>query len=144
MLTNGESPYHGMSNPDVMKLTMSGGRHPKPPFCSNKLYDTLLKCWDTDTAKRPGFSHLCDAFKEMHTVRSKSADANAARVEAAANDKLKRGESANEYTSFDGGVDAAMAATPGQERALNQTDETSFTITNATNQPPAHFYPQTN
>ena len=37
----------------------------------------------------------------MYTVSSKSADANAARVEAATNDKLKRGEAANEYSSFD-------------------------------------------
>jgi serine/threonine protein kinase len=38
MLVDGETPYHGMSNPDVMKLTMTGGRHGKPPLCSNKLY----------------------------------------------------------------------------------------------------------
>ena len=37
----------------------------------------------------------------MYTVSSKSADANAARVEAATNDKLKRGEAANQYSSFD-------------------------------------------
>jgi hypothetical protein len=37
----------------------------------------------------------------MYTVSSKSADANAARVEAAANDRLKRGEAANQYSSFD-------------------------------------------
>jgi serine/threonine protein kinase len=101
LLVDGETPYHGMSNPDVMNLTMSGGRHPKPPLCSNKLYDMLLKCWDADAAKRPAFPQLCDAFKEMYTVSSKSADANAARVEAAANDKLKRGEAANQYSSFD-------------------------------------------
>jgi ephrin-A len=101
LLTDGASPYFGMSNPDVMKLTLSGGRHAKPPLCSNKLYDTLLQCWDEDDTKRPTFSFLCDAFKEMYTVSSKSADANAARVEAATNDKLKRGEAANQYSSFD-------------------------------------------
>jgi serine/threonine protein kinase len=101
LLTDGVSPYFGMSNPDVMKLTLSGGRHAKPPLCSNKLYDTLLQCWDEDDTKRPTFSFLCDAFKEMYTVSSKSADANAARVEAATNDKLKRGEAANQYSSFD-------------------------------------------
>jgi serine/threonine protein kinase len=173
LLVDGETPYHGMSNPDVMKMTMSGGRHPKPPLCSNKLYDMLLKCWDVDTAKRPGFSQLCDAFKEMYTVSSKSADANAARVEAAAIDRLKRGEAANQYTSFDaagddGGGGGAVGeektqlvnkilkgasishsarfhtTTPGQEAAINQIDETSFTNTKASDQPPAHFYPQTN
>jgi hypothetical protein len=64
---------------------------------------------------------------------------------------------ANEYTSFDGGVNAALAAVAGQERVINQIDETSFTITKASDligrsttgndlegTPPAHFYPQTN
>jgi serine/threonine protein kinase len=120
LLVDGETPYHGMSNPDVMKLTMSGGRHGKPPLCSNKLYAVLLKCWDVDTGKRPGFSLLCDAFKEMYTVSSKSADANAARVEAATNDKLKRDEAANQYSSFDdasGGDSGVALALPSVGRA---------------------------
>jgi serine/threonine protein kinase len=170
LLVDGDTPYHGMSNPDVMNLTMSGGRHPKPPLCSNKLYDMLLKCWDADAAKRPAFPQLCDAFKEMYKVSSKSADANAARVEAAANDRLKRGEAANQYSSFEDGEGGGgavgeettqlvnkilkgasishsshvHATTPGQEPAIHQIDETSFTNTKASDQPLAHFYPQTN
>jgi hypothetical protein len=83
-----------------MNLTRSGGRHPKPPLCSNKLYDVLQKCWDADPDGRPSFTQLCNAFKEMQTVSSKSADANAAQVEAAANDKLKRSSAANAYAGF--------------------------------------------
>ena len=101
LLNNGESPYYGMSNPDVMKMTMSGGRHAKPPLCSNRLFSWLLKCWDENTAERPSFSQLTTAFKDMHSTSSTSTDANAARVEAATNDKLKRGEAANQYSSFD-------------------------------------------
>jgi hypothetical protein len=110
----------GMSNPDVMKLTMSGGRHPKPPLYSSKLYDTLLKCWDADPAKRPAFPQLCDAFKEMYTVSSKSADANAVRVEAVANDRLKRGEAANQYTSFDDAGAGAAGVGAGAARGNRQ------------------------
>jgi serine/threonine protein kinase len=100
LLLDGVTPYHGMSNPEVMKLTMSGGRHVKPDLCSIKLYHVLLQCWDADPDGRPSFTQLCNAFKEMQTVSSKSADANAARVEAAANDKLKRGSAANAYAGF--------------------------------------------
>jgi serine/threonine protein kinase len=123
LLVDGESPYHGMSNPDVMKLTMSGGRHPKPPLCSNKLYQVLLKCWNADTASRPTFPSLIVAFKEMYTVSSKSADANAVRVEAATNDRLKRGEAANQYTSF-------SEATPAgpQQLALTNNENPRFAI----------------
>jgi serine/threonine protein kinase len=101
LLVDGDTPYHCMSNPEVMNLTMSGGRHAKPPLCSQTLYAVLLKCWDVDPANRPAFPQLCNSFKEMYTVSSNSADANVARVEAATNDKLKRGEAANQYTSFD-------------------------------------------
>ena len=133
----------GMSNPDVMKLTMSGERHPKPPLCSSKLYDTLLKCWDADPAKRPAFPQLCDAFKEMYTVCSKSADANAARVEAAANDRLKRGEAANQYTSFDDAGDAGGAVGANGSKGVNQLVDKLLDGATASNTS-HHFYPQTN
>jgi serine/threonine protein kinase len=38
LLNDGETPYHGMSNPDVMQMAMSGGQHAKPPRCSAELY----------------------------------------------------------------------------------------------------------
>jgi hypothetical protein len=75
----------------------------------------LLKCWDADAAKQPEFPTLCDAFKEMYTVSSKNADANAARAEAVANDKLKRGVAANQFSSFDdasGGYGGVVASAP--------------------------------
>jgi proto-oncogene tyrosine-protein kinase ROS len=109
LLTDGESPYHGTSNPDVMKLTMSGGRHPKPPLCTNKLYHLLLKCWDADPTERPTFTQLGNAFKEMYTIVEKGADANAARVEAHAIQRLLSGATANEYVGF-GDEAEAMAS----------------------------------
>lgn len=58
MVQDGVSPYHRTSNPDVMKLTMSGGRHPKPTGCPDDLYTLLLECWDADPTKRPSFTKL--------------------------------------------------------------------------------------
>jgi serine/threonine protein kinase len=100
LMTNGESPYHGMSNPDVMKLTLSGGRHPKPPLCTAKLYHLLLQCWDAEAVKRPTFMQLGNAFKEMYTVSSKGADANAALVEAHMKERHQRGVGQNVYAGF--------------------------------------------
>jgi len=62
LFQNGESPYPGMSNPDVMKMTMSGGRHPNPAGCPEMVYKLLLKCWATDVAARPSFRILKATF----------------------------------------------------------------------------------
>ena len=62
MLQDGETPYQGMSNPEVMKLTMSGDRHPQPKSCTDPLYAILLECWNADVTLRPSFSKLKKAF----------------------------------------------------------------------------------
>jgi serine/threonine protein kinase len=65
LLTDGEQPYYGTNNPDVMKLTMSGGRHPKPERCTDEIYKLLLECWDAEPAKRPTFTTLAARLKIM-------------------------------------------------------------------------------
>jgi hypothetical protein len=101
-ILDGETPYHGMSNPDVMKLTMSGGRHEKPPLCSSQVYGVLKKCWDADPIKRPTFTVLATFFKDIKKkARGSAADANTATVEAEAIRRKQSGEAANEYTTFD-------------------------------------------
>ena len=59
---DGETPYRGKPNPDVMTLTMSGGRHEQPNDCGDAVYSVLLKCWDADPASRPSFGELKDTF----------------------------------------------------------------------------------
>jgi serine/threonine protein kinase len=119
LMVNGETPYHGMSNPDVMKMTMSGGRHAKPPLCTAAIYSILLKCWAVDPAERPTFGALAATLKQLiaengGSKKSKSADGNRAAVEAATQDRIDRGEEAeNSYTAF-GGAPAAAGAVGGE------------------------------
>jgi serine/threonine protein kinase len=63
MFQNGENPYQGISNPDVMKLTMSGGRHMQPAYCPDNIYAILMQCWDSDPNKRPTFAVLAEQFR---------------------------------------------------------------------------------
>lgn len=65
LVQDGENPYHGTSNPDVMKLTMSGGRHPKPAGCPDRLYGHLMQCWDVQPEKRPTFKVLAEVFRAL-------------------------------------------------------------------------------
>jgi hypothetical protein len=140
LLVDGDTPYHGMSNPDVMNLTMSGGRHPKPPLCSTQLFAFLLSCWDADPSKRPTFEIVVHTLKHMHGELSTShaPDANAARVEAATRDKMARGEAANTYAGFgdeDGGGGGAVLATTYELAQAAAVEAPTA---------PAHFYPATN
>jgi len=41
LLQDGETPYHGMSNPQVMKMTISGDRHQQPQGCLDEVYQVL-------------------------------------------------------------------------------------------------------
>ena len=66
MLQDGTKPYHGQSNPDVMNLVMSGGRHPKPSAdCTDELFAFMLQCWHHDVAQRPPFAKVVEFFRPL-------------------------------------------------------------------------------
>lgn len=62
LFQNGETPYHGQTNPAVMQMTMSGERHEQPKDCDDAVYSVLLKCWDVNPESRPSFVELKDLF----------------------------------------------------------------------------------
>ena len=64
LMQNGVDLYHGLSNPDVMKLVLSGGQHPKPAGndCPDELYTFMLQCWNHDASKRPTFKDVTNFF----------------------------------------------------------------------------------
>jgi hypothetical protein len=63
-MQDGTSPYHGQSNPAVMQLVRSGGRHPKPSAdCTVELFKLMSLCWDEDVARRPTFANMVPMLK---------------------------------------------------------------------------------
>ena len=69
-MQDGTSPYHGQSNPDVMKMVLSGGRHPKPSndCCTDELYTFMLQCWHHDVAQRPTFAKVVEYIKPAAVI----------------------------------------------------------------------------
>jgi serine/threonine protein kinase len=64
LMQDGTSPYHGQSNPAVMQLVRSGGRHPKPSAdCTVQLFKLMLLCWHEDVARRPTFARIVPGLK---------------------------------------------------------------------------------
>jgi serine/threonine protein kinase len=67
ILQDGRIPYPALvSNPDVMRLTLSGGKHEQPRGCSDEVYGILLQCWSTEANDRPTFEALSQSFAAVH------------------------------------------------------------------------------
>ena len=98
MLQDGETPYQGMSNPEVMKLTMSGDRHPQPKSCTDPLYAVLLECWNADVTLRPSFSKLKKAFVLFAAPEVSSRVIVADMKKTVASTEFE--DAGNEYSSF--------------------------------------------
>jgi serine/threonine protein kinase len=73
MLQNGDKPFFDIkSNPEVIKFTVAGGKHPKPSACDTSaalcdLYDLALDCFATDPNERPPFSVLSGRAENLAT-----------------------------------------------------------------------------
>jgi serine/threonine protein kinase len=62
ILQDGDKPFADIrSNPDVVRFTLGGGKHPRPSACDTsaalgELYGIAAECFATDAAARPSFS----------------------------------------------------------------------------------------
>lgn len=66
VLTAGAIPYSHMPEPlKVVTEVIRGYRLQQPPGCPDPLYALLLRCWEGDPTKRPGFDELHDQFTAM-------------------------------------------------------------------------------
>ncbi|ESO07211.1 hypothetical protein HELRODRAFT_186886 [Helobdella robusta] len=65
LVTYGNTPYPGMTAAEVQLKLQGAFRHPKPPGCSDELYEIMLQCWHANPQKRPTFDslfHILDDF----------------------------------------------------------------------------------
>jgi serine/threonine protein kinase len=62
--SGGKRPYDGMSNTDVIQYLREGARLERPPACSERVYNIVLRCWHKTPIRRPRFgdirSDLCE------------------------------------------------------------------------------------
>ena len=121
-----------MSQPQVMKMVISGGRHAQPEGCPTNLYALLLLCWDAVPSVRPTFKDLIK-MKEFH-VPPPAAERPPATINTRTNKGNEFVSSGNEYsdTGF-GNEDGLVTAPPAPS-------------SNAFLEPPPpegnqHFYP---
>lgn len=58
LMTNGKTPYPGMTTSELLAAVDKGWRMPCPEKCPERLYDIILKTWDPDPDRRPTFDAL--------------------------------------------------------------------------------------
>ena len=58
IITKGGTPYHDMTNAEVLSKIDKGYRMPQPPNCDAKYYNIMKECWHQEPTKRPTFETL--------------------------------------------------------------------------------------
>ncbi|XP_020384113.1 protein-tyrosine kinase 6-like isoform X2 [Rhincodon typus] len=57
-VTHGKTPYPGMNNQEVVSMVSKDYRMPCPDECPRKLYEIMLRCWNSRAQNRPSFKAL--------------------------------------------------------------------------------------
>lgn len=65
LFTNGQTPYKGLMNKQVIEKVREGYRLEKPNDCPTEVYRLMRMCWEEDPAKRPTFVQL---FEELERI----------------------------------------------------------------------------
>lgn len=71
IVTYGRTPYPGMDGTTTLDRVQTGYRMPRPTGrvfdCPPKMYEIMLKCWDSKPANRPTFAYLLNFFDDYAT-----------------------------------------------------------------------------
>ncbi|XP_065577459.1 insulin-like peptide receptor isoform X2 [Artemia franciscana] len=60
MATLASQPYQGLSNEQVLKYVMDGGKMEMPEDCPDILYNLMLQCWKFQPKQRPRFVDIVE------------------------------------------------------------------------------------
>jgi len=122
LLQDGDRPYHGQSNPDVMKMVMSGGRHSKPSDdCTDELFKFMLLCWHQDVAQRPTFAKVVEYFKPLAESAAAWSNEGAPAIEPRKDSYKKLNGANNEYNEMGFG-DRSSAGKGGSDEGVSAAD----------------------
>eukprot|EP00122_Pirum_gemmata_P001429 Pgem_evm1s1280 len=64
-VTNGQTPYPGMKNAQVLEKILTGYRIPQPEKATPALYQIMRSCWKVQAEDRPTFESLVVQLSEL-------------------------------------------------------------------------------
>lgn len=74
IITYGGIPYPAYSNTETYEQVTRGYRMPRPPKCSQFLYNIMEKCWSEDPKDRPDFKTLKIKLDNSYELESQASD----------------------------------------------------------------------
>ncbi|GCB77807.1 hypothetical protein scyTo_0016746, partial [Scyliorhinus torazame] len=66
IVTHGKTPYPGMENREVVSMVSKDYRMPCPDGCPEKLYEVMLRCWNSTAQNRPSFKALVQTLVSLN------------------------------------------------------------------------------
>ncbi|XP_077865422.1 tyrosine kinase receptor Cad96Ca-like [Saccoglossus kowalevskii] len=66
IVTLGALPYPGMKNKEITEKVAKGYRMEKPPHCTQELFTVMLRSWNKNIERRPGFGELVQEIRYIN------------------------------------------------------------------------------
>lgn len=66
VFSNGQLPYTGINDSDVVSYVRGGNVLPRPKLCPHEVYEVMKSCWEIAPLERPNFNSLYDSMTEFH------------------------------------------------------------------------------
>uniref|UniRef100_A0ABM0MQW7 Uncharacterized protein LOC102808112 n=1 Tax=Saccoglossus kowalevskii TaxID=10224 RepID=A0ABM0MQW7_SACKO len=66
IVTLGALPYPGMKNKEITEQVAKGYRMEKPPHCTQELFTVMLRSWNKNIERRPGFGELVQEIRYIN------------------------------------------------------------------------------
>ena len=66
IFSNGDLPYMGISDNDVVSYVRGCNILPRPKLCPHELYEMMKSCWEITPLERPDFKSLQDTLTALH------------------------------------------------------------------------------
>ena len=68
IFSNGQLPYSGISDQDVITYTRGRNVLPRPKACPHEIYEVLKSCWEITPLERPTFATLYESMSSFYDV----------------------------------------------------------------------------
>jgi serine/threonine protein kinase len=66
IFSNGNLPYTGINDSDVVSYVRGGNVLPRPKICPHEVYEVMKTCWEIAPQERPDFKSLQDTMTALH------------------------------------------------------------------------------